>query len=218
MPTYSFTRNREEFANLVLRKLGVIGAGETASADDVSLVHEALDLRLKEFHALNKLWFKVSGALTDVALVAGTSTLSAAADVLYPVSLAIRVSGEDMPVEIIGHEEFQAIPNKEDTGTPEKVLFSGGVYRFWPVPDANYTGKLTYQQIAADSTAATAPDVQVSMMRSLRNLVAFDLADDFGVSDSTFGRLKAQADIAERTIRALNQQRVDNTTVEAEYF
>lgn len=218
MPTYTFTRTREEFASSVLRKLGAIAAGETASADDVSVVNEALDLRLKEFHARNLLWFKVAGALSDLTIVADTATVSAASDVLYPISVAIRVNGEDQPVEIVGHRQFQAIPNKTETGQPEMVLFAGGAFRFWPVPDANYTGKLTYQQIAADSAAATAPDMQVPMMRSLKNLVAYDLANDFGVPDNVFGRLKAQADAAERMILAINQERVDTGPVKAEYF
>lgn len=218
MPTYAFTRTREDFVNSVLRKIGAIGAGQTASEEDVSVVNEALDLRLKEFHARNLLWFKVAGAQSDLVIVSGTATVSAESDVLYPISVAIRVNGEDEPVQVVGHRQFQTIPNKTDAGQPEMVLFSGGVFRFWPVPDANYTGKLTYQQIAADSAGATAPDIQVPMMRSLKNLVAYDLADDFAVPDNLFARLKTQADAAEKMILAINQERVDSAPVTPEYF
>lgn len=218
MPTYSFTRTREQLRDLVLRKLSVLGAEETPSADDAAIVYEAIDLRLKELVGKNQLWYKVAGAQSDVAIISGAATVNAASDVLYPVSFAIRVNGEDMPVAIVDHREFQAIAEKTETGQPEKMLFAGGVYRFWPVPDANYTGKLTYQQIAEDTVAATSPDVEASMLRSLRTLVAYDLADDFGLQENKIMRLKLEADEAMKTIFAINAQRVDASVVTTEYF
>lgn len=218
MPTYTFTRTREQLRDLVLRKLGALGAGETANSDDAAIVYEALDLRIKELHAKNKLWFKVSGAQTSVALTSGVATVAAASDVLYPETFSLRINGEDTPLEIIGNTQYQQIPNKADQGQPERVMFAGGVYYFHPVPNAAYTGKLTYQQIGADTAAATAPDVQASMLRSLRSLLAYDLADDFGIPENRIVRMKLEADDAMRTILALNQQRVDNEPVQTEYF
>jgi hypothetical protein len=218
MPTYSFARTREQLRDLVVRKLSVLGAGETVSAEDAAIVYEAIDLRLKELHGRNLLWFKVAGALSDVALTAGVATASAAGDVLYPVSFAVRVNGEDVPVQIVDHRTFEAIPNKTDTGQPEMVLFSGGTYRFWPVPDMAYTGKFSYQQAAVDTVAATAVDMQTAMLRSLRVLVAYDLADDFGLGEQKIMRLKLEADDAMKMILALNAQRTDAVQITPEYF
>jgi hypothetical protein len=220
MPTYSFTRTLPEVQKLVLRKLGVLGAGETASSDDAELVNEAIDLRLKEMHALGVLWFNVAGATTNLSLVGGTATvsLSAITDFLFPVSVKLRVGDEDQDVEIISHLEYQNIPNKSETGEPEQVFFSGASAYFWPTPDANYTAKLTYQAIAADTNNPDAPDVPVSMMRSLVTLVAYDCADAFGAPEPRLLRLLSEAKEAEKTIRTLNTQRVDSTTVEADYF
>jgi hypothetical protein len=165
------------------------------------------------------LWMNVSGAQSSLSLVSGTATVSAAADVLYPVSVSLTISGEDKPLEIIGHRQYQAIPEKADTGEPEVVFFAGGVYRFWPVPDANYAGKHTYQQIAADTVASTAPDVEVAMMRSLKNIVAYDLIDEFNLQDQLkIARMRLESDEGMRTIRALNQERTDPGVTEAEYF
>jgi hypothetical protein len=218
MPTYTFTRTREQMRDMVLRKLNALGIDETANAEDAVLVYEAMDIRLKELHSLNLLWFEVASALSDVTITSGSATTNAGSDVLYPVSMSVRVGSEDFPLEIVDHRTFQAIPNKTETGQPEKMLFSGGVYRFWPVPDANYTGKLTYQQMAADTAAAAAPNVPVAMMRSLVTLIVYDLADDYGLSEQAISRLAAQSEGAMRTIRALNAQRVDNKTVEVSYF
>lgn len=218
MPTYTFTRTREQLASLVLRKVGVLASGETADPDDAEIVYEAIDLRLKEMHSKGVLWWNVSGAQSSLSLVSGTATVSAAADVLFPVTVALTISGEDKPLEIIGHREYQEIIDKTETGEPEKVFFSGGVYRFWPVPDANYTGKHTYEQIAADTASSTAPDVEVSMMRSLRNIIAYDVADDFGIPEGTIVRWAAEKEAALHTILALNQERVDPVVVAANYF
>jgi hypothetical protein len=220
MPTYAFTRTLEQIQKLVLRRLRYLDPDESPTATEQAIVNEAIDLRLKELHALGTLWFNVSGATTDLALTSGTATksLSAVTDFLYAVSVSLRVGTDDQPIEIIGHAQYQAIPNKADQGEPEQVFFSGGTAYFWPTPGSAYTAKLTYHAIAADTLSPAAPDVPVAMMRSLVTLVASDLVDDFGVPELLAQRLLAQAVIAEKTIRILNAERVDNATVEMTSF
>jgi hypothetical protein len=216
--TYTYSRTRNQIIVKVLRKHGVIEAGATPLPADSDLVSEALDLRLKEMHKLGVLWYQVLGAQTDVALVGGTVTASTPADFLFAVSMSIRISGDDVPLEIIGHREYQAIPTKTDTGEPSKVFISGQACRFWPVPDIAYTAKLTYQAIAADSIDATAPDIEISMVRSLCNLLAYDVADEYSVPEGKLQRMAQEAVIAERTIKNLSSERVDVAPVVAEYF
>ena len=219
MPTYAFTRTREQMRDLVMRTLGKLATGQTVAAEDAVIVYEAMDLRLKELHARNILWFNVAGATTDVALTAGTATASAASDVLFPVSLMLQVGTEGKDVRIVGHTEYQAITTKTEQGEPELAFFSGGVFRFWPVPNQNYTAKLTYEQVAADTAPATAPDVEVSMMRSFAAIVAYDLVDQFQLkNEARIARLKYNADEGMKTIRALNAERVGNQPVTPEYF
>lgn len=218
MPTYSFTRTREQLRDRVLRKLGVLEAGESPSADDAAIVDESIDLRLKEFHRIGTLWYQVAGGATDVALVGGTATANAPADCLFPVSASLRVGAEDRPIAVIGHRQYQDIPNKLNTGEPEAVFFSGGVFRFWPVPQANYTAKITYQAIAADSAANAAPDVDIAMMRAFACVVAADLVEDFGTPEPRASRILGQVDASMRTIAALNVERVAPSPVEADYF
>lgn len=220
MPTYSFTRTLPQFQKLVLRKLRYLDPSETPSADDAAIVNEATDLRLKELHALGMLWFNVAASATDLTLTADTASKSLAAvtDFLFPVSVKLRISGDDQPVEIISHREYQDIANKTDTGEPEKVFFSGATAYFWPTPDDAYTVKLTYQAIAADTNSPDTPDVEVAMLRSLVTLVAADCADDFAVPEARVLRLKAEAKAAEMTLRTLNTERVSNTPVTVDYF
>ena len=220
MPTYSFTRTLPQMQKLILRKLRVLDPDETPDANQAATVNEAIDLRLKELHALGTLWWNVAPATTDLALVSGTATksLSAVTDFLFAVSMKLRVGTDDRDIEIISHREYQDIENKADRGEPEKVFISGGTAYFWPTPNSNYTVKMTYQAIAADTSNPDTPDVSVAMLRSLVTLVAADCADDFGVPEQRAIRLMAEAREAEKKLRALNTERVDSTTVTVDYF
>lgn len=219
MPTYTFTRTREQMRDMILRRLGVLEAGQTADNGDSEVVYEAMNLRLKELHRLGVLWWQVSGATTDVTLTGGNASATiSATDFLFPVTMAIRVGVDDKVLEVISHREYQAIPNKADQGEPEVVFVSGSTARFWPTPDINYTAKLTYEAIAADLEQNTAPDIEVASMRSFALLVAGDLVDDFGLPEGKAQRLLVQQPAALATLRTLNTQRVTSTTVESDYF
>lgn len=220
MPTYSFTRTLPEMQKLILRKLRYLDPDETPSGRDAQTVNEAIDLRLKELHALGTLWFNVAGAATTLTLTAGVASLSLSSvtDLLFPVSMKLRIGGDDRDVDIISHSQYQDIENKAESGEPSQVFISGATAYFWPTPADNYTAKMTYQAIADDTASPAAPDVPVAMMRSLVTLVAADLVDDFAVPEALAQRLILQARDAERTIRALNTERVDSTTVQISGF
>lgn len=219
MPTYTFTRTREQMRDLIARKLGVKEQGQDLSAEDAEIVYEAINLRLKELHSIGLLWWQISGAQTSVAITSGTATATiSATDYLLPVSLMLTVGTEQQPVEIIGHREYQAIPDKAQTGEPTQALISGTTIRMHPVPNADGSLKLTYQAIAADAENGAAPDVPVEMMRAFACVVAADLVDDFDVEPNRAARLMVGVEPAMRTIRALNQQSVDSNTVTVDYF
>lgn len=220
MATYTFSRTREQMRDMIARKLGIKEAGQDLDAEDAEIVYEAMNLRLKEMHRLGLLWWQIGGAQTSVTLTGGTATATiAATDYLLPVSLMLTVGTEQQAIDIIGHREYQAITDKATTGTPEKAFISGATIRLYPVPSTTGTAMLTYESIAADLEAATAPDLPVEMMRSLACVVAADLLDDFdSIDPNKAGRIMSGVEPAMRTIRALNAQRVDSATVTPEYF
>ena len=219
MPTYTFTRTRQQVAELVLRKLRVLGAAEAMDAEDAAVVYEALDMRLKELHELGTLWFNVAGASTSVALTGGVATATISpTDFLFPVTMRLVVGTDEQEVAIIGHAEYHGINDKTTQGEPGKVFISGSTCRFWPVPQQNYTAKLTYEAIAADTETGAAVDVPVSMIRSLVEVVAADLVDEFGVPEGKAMRLLAKQPAALRRIRMINQERADTAVVQATYY
>lgn len=210
--TISFTRTREQIRSMILGKLTVLDPGESPSAADSTRVYEAMDLRLKEMpYMLGLLWRNIPDEPLSFAVSAGVVSASATSSVLFPIALHILDNLNDEPVEIITAPEYAAIPDKTETGTPCKAVWGNRdnphKFTFWPVPDQTTTAKLTYQAVTEDTAASTAPDIDVAMMRAFSVVVAYDLADDFGVPEGKIQRLKTEAATAEKMLRRINAPR-----------
>ena len=218
----SFSRTRNQLATLVLKKLGVLAAGATADTSaasaDADAVYEALDLRLKEMHRLGIFWRKVTSVPVTFSLTSSIVSASAGAgDILFPIKMTFTDGTDDLPVDIIGMREYAAIEDKTTSGTPTKTLWKGGTeFVFYPVPSANGTAKLLYEKIADDTSASAAVDVDVSMLRSLRDMICYDLGDHFAKPDQTMLRFAKEAEMAERHIRYLSAERVDYSAVKVD--
>lgn len=208
--TTSFTRTRTQIAQRVLGKVLKIGAA-TAESAEYDLVYEAIDLRLKELHKLGIFWRKVTPVPVTFSLGAGIVSASAGAgDILFPMTMTFTNGSADDPVEIIGIRQYAQIPDKTRTGNPEKALWKGGTeFFFYPVPASNGTAKLVYEQIADDTSAGAAIDVDVSMIRPMMDIVKYDVADDFGIEEQTQQRWMVEAGKAERDIQKLSSPRTD---------
>jgi hypothetical protein len=205
----TFTRTREQLRSMVLRKLGVIGAATSVVSVDADIVYEAIDLRLKEMHRLGIYWRKVD----EVPFVFSVGSAVASAHVLttdiqFPILLTIRDGSSDEMVEIVGTQEWAAIPDKTRTGLPEKALWAGSdEFLFYPIPVVNTSARLTYERIANDTTAGSAVDAEVSMMRWMKDIIAYDVGGDFGMDEARMNRFMKEAAIAEKNIRKLAVER-----------
>jgi len=216
--TTSFTRTRNQLAAMVLRKLGYSDE-ETETSGDLTIVYEAIDLRLKEMHRLGIFWRKVTKVPVSFSLAAGINTASASADIQFPIAMTVVDNDNDQEVSIIDVDTYARIQDKTETGVPVMALWKGSAeFLFWPVPLNSTTAKLTYEKIADDTSASAGVDVEVSMLRWLKDLVAYDLADDFSMSEQKTMRLMKEAEKAEKNIRALSVQRVDYGPVLVDNF
>jgi hypothetical protein len=213
--TTSFTRTRNQIVNRVLQKVGAIGAGVSANTADNELVAEAVDLRLKEIHKLGIFWRKVTTTPTTFSL--SSSVVSASAgdgDILFPLNVTFTDGSLDEPVTLIGPMEYASISDKGRIGTPEKALWRGGTeFWFYPVPGSDGTAKLLYERIIDDSTAVSAIDIDVAMIRPMMDLVKYDVAYEYGVPDNRVALWQREAVQAEKDIRKLSVQRIDYATV-----
>lgn len=217
MPTV-FSRTREQLSRLVLRKLAVAGASDVSA--DMDIVYEAIDLRLKEMHRLGIFWRKVTTVPISFAVAASSATASAGVgDILFPIKMTIKNGSLDDPVDIIDIRTFAAIKDKDYTGIPQKALWDRSAgFVFWPIPLTATTAKLVYEKIADDTAAGTAPDIDVSMLRWLKDVIAYDLSDEFVKDEGKIQRWRQDAILAEKNIRKLNALSVDYTPVAVDNF
>ena len=215
----TFTRTREQLAILALRKLGVLSLNETPSPEDSALAYEAIDMRIKEMHRLGTFWRKVTPTASTFTITANVASAAhGLTDLLYPVLMQVTVNGRDEPVKIISVPEYNSINVKTQKGEPEVAVQSGANFIFWPVPTANRTARIVYQKIGDDTAAGVQPDVEVSMLRWLRDLIAYDMMDYFAVTPEQAARFPIEADIAEKKIRAINAPRTDYLPVAVDDF
>lgn len=218
--TTSFTRTRTQLGVMVGRKLQILNSGEALDSSDADIIYEAIDLRLKEMHRLGIFWRKVTNVPVTFSLTASVATASAGAgDILFPLKMTFSDGTNDDPIKIIGYTEYAAIYDKTRVGDPEYAMWKGGSeFILYPVPSANGTAKLLYEKIADDTSAGAAIDVDVSMLRWVKDIVAYDVADDFGKSEQVIQRFAAESQRAELNIRKLGMPRVDMLPVAVDDF
>ena len=218
--TTTFTRTRAQLADMVLRKLRALGAGATAISADADVVYEAIDLRLKEMHRLGTFWRKVTSVPVTFSISSSVATASAGGgDIIFPLTMTYSNGVNDDPVSIIGSREYAQIVDKTRVGDPERALWKGGSeVLVYPVPSANRTCQTLYEKIADDTTAGSAVDIDVSMIRWMKDIVAYDVSDDFGVPAATGQRWLMECVIAERNIKKLGQPHVDYEAVRVDDF
>jgi hypothetical protein len=130
--------------------------------------------------------------------------------------------GIDDFLELITPIQYAKIEDKTQTGVPIKAVWRGPLspseFWFWPVPAVAGVVKLTYEKFMDDTSASAAPDVDVAMMRSLKNLVRYDVADYWGKPEPTILRWERVAKEAEKIIRKVNAPRVDYKTIAVDDF
>lgn len=217
--TTSFTLTRTQIAQRVLGKVLKIGAVTAASADS-DTIYQAIDLRLKEIHKKGIFWRKTTSVPVTFSLGAGINTASAGSgDILFPLKMTFSNGTTDDPIEIIGRMQYAAIEDKTRTGNPCYALWKGGSeFILYPVPLSAGTGKLLYEKIIDDTSAGSAIDIDVSMLRPMMDLVKYDVADDYGISEATIQRWMVEAKQAELDIRKLSVERVDTSPVPVDNF
>lgn len=223
--TTTFTRTTAQLADMVLRKLGVLGSGlsVSAAASDVTIVTEAIDLWIKQAHREGIVWRKVNKRPLSFTIPANTISASAAsvADVLFPISMHVVVDSVDEPVDIIGPMEYADISDKSYQGPPTKALWTGSAsaeFIFWPIPTVATTAKLVYEAIPDDTTVGAAIDVDVSNLRWIKDIIAYNLSDEYEIPEDKIQRWQKEAQYAELQLRKLGSLRIDFKPVKADDF
>jgi hypothetical protein len=175
-----------------LRKLGVIGAGETPSAEDANIAFEALN-DLIESWSNERLMLpnltQVSKALTTSNGTYSIGLVTGDINVARPVSIDsafIRDSAsQDSQVAIISDEQYSLISNKSAPDDVPGYLYYRPTYplgqiNLYPTPLASLTLYMSvWAQISAFATLNTTVALPPGYKRALEYNLAVEISSDF---------------------------------------
>jgi hypothetical protein len=204
--SYNYVTTRDDIIKRALRIIGALGTGETPDSAAVTEAAQALNDIYKEWQADGHLLWRRGATLLTAVVSDGDYTVGDGGnlDVESPYKLldVYRRTGTgatvlDVPMIQYTRQEWDAIPNKAQTGTPiawffqpaaPSVAAETGTLYVWPIPDSNFvttnTGKfnVTYTSTPADFDAASDnPDVPKYMINALVWSLADQLSYEYGV-------------------------------------
>jgi len=185
--TTAWTLAAAEVCTDALEHLGVIGAGEAASGDDMQLALRALNAVLKELPLAGYAWPKLSA---ETALAwAGSQNMPLPADYFGSPAAWRTVDGRKAPLTQIAHARWVQMADRSAAGTPSHFYISPDQQLYlWPVPEADPSVSLQYQRVVSDADEVTQPDVPQFWLNALGYGVAAELLLKFDTPDA-----KAQA-------------------------
>lgn len=143
----SLALTRNNIIASALRKLGIIEAGGSASAEQILDAAEALNIIVKSFDSAT--WFKsFSKSISATASITGSSpSTSLASDVAWVEAATFTVSGIDYPLELISSKEYANLAAKGREAThPDFAFVSNDLSTptIYVYPEPVATGNVTY--------------------------------------------------------------------------
>lgn len=151
----------QEVVDTSLRKLGVLGEGETSDGNKFTDALAELNRMLKSFQMTGpNLWCR---AETSVTLVDGTHTYTLSPRPRTVMNMRFAIGGtERRPLSEYPREDWDRFPMKDSTGAPLTYVLdrqrTQTQVRFWPVPDFGsevWTVPYSYERVIEDLTATT---------------------------------------------------------------
>lgn len=198
MPTSNSTNfnvTRNEIIHGALRILGVVGEGQTPSAQQYTDAAEALNYLIKSWENQGVLIWCIKN--TDITLVAGTAEynigLGQTINVAKPLKIyqAFRrtTNNVDVPMTILSQQQYNMLGNKTSSGAPIQLYYNAqrdyGTVFLFPVPTSNDTTdvvRIYYQRPIEDFDSSTDnADIPQEMLRALKYDLANELAFEYGL-------------------------------------
>ena len=174
----AWTLAAAEVCTDALEHLGIIGAGEAASGDDIQLALRALDAVLKELPLAGYSWPKLS-AETGLVWTGGQS-IPLPDDYFSAPTVWRVVDNRKVVLTQIPHARWVQMTDRTAAGVPTHFYIGPDqVLNLWPAPDADPVVKLQYQRIVGDADGTATPDVPQYMLNALGYGVANELVLKF---------------------------------------
>lgn len=218
--SFNYVTTRDDIIKRALRIIGALGTGETPDSAAVTEAAQALNDVLKEWQADGlHLWRRATTVLTAV-VNDGQYNIGDAGDIDAPAPYKLldvyRRTGTgtsilDIQMLPYTRQQWDAIPNKSQTGTPIAWHFQPapastgievGTLYVWPIPDSNFvttnTGKfnITYTATLQDfDSSSDNPDIPKYVINALVWALADQLQYEYGVAIADRAQITKKAQI-----------------------
>jgi hypothetical protein len=189
----NFNQNRNEIILDALQLLGVIGAGDTAQAADITFCSNMLNKMAKAWQAQGiHLWKETTASIT---IVADTYQYAVSPRPLNIISCRYHYSsGLERKMKKLGRGEYDSLPNKSTSTGPSTCFYyspqlaTGQLY-VWPVPTSSETSDtyaITYMASIEDFDSSTdEPDFPAEWLEAVTYNLAVRVAPAFGIALAT---------------------------------
>lgn len=198
---------RDELINAALRKIGVLGEGQTANSAQLDTGAEALNAALIELQVLGlPLWKRTE---LTIPMVSGQSTytigVGQSINVPFPLKLQeaiFQMSGANskIDVNILANYDWNLLPSNSG-GIPVNITYQPfinyGVVRVWPTPNSSTIGDLLliYQEpVDVTTTGTETIDYPQEWQNAIIYYLAYLLADEYQLPIQDRQLLEKKAD------------------------
>jgi hypothetical protein len=198
---------RDEIINASLRKIGVVGEGVSANAQQLTDAAQALNAVIAEFQTLGMLlWKRVETAIPLTTASTYRIGIGQTVNTPFPLkvsqaNLVLSGSSTNLDMTIISRNEFNNLPTA--VGTPIQLTYQPfvnyGEMTVWPSPDVTVpsgsTVVLTYHEAFDYFTAGTqTADFPQEWHNALVYGLASSLADEYSLPLDDRKWIERQAD------------------------
>jgi hypothetical protein len=199
----------DQLCNAALRKLSVLGDGQSPSATQLTNATEALNVMLKTFMADGMPLWVISEynipltATHDYTIGVGQTINIPAPLKVTQVILKDLTAQTSIPLNIRSHYDYNLLANQGSVGTPTTYFYEPknqiGVMHIWPIPDAyaiaNQVATMVYQRPFYDMTTGTDTlDFPQYWQEAIIYGLAWRLSPEYGVPLQDRNELKVEAE------------------------
>lgn len=182
--------------NRSLRLLGMIGAGESPTADETADALVALNAMLDSWRNERLMAYAISENTLTMTVGDSSYTIGPGGDlsITRPVKLEyvfFRVNGDDYPVLLVDKGRFDAIQDKAITSDWVEMAYYNptmptGTLNVWPVPSAaNVMHIGVWEPFTEFATASDTVALPPGYERALAYNLAIEIAPEYGRSVSS---------------------------------
>lgn len=194
----TYSPNHIAIVKQALELVGHIRPGGRPNAEDIDSATSHLNSMLRSWSTMMAgVWLSEEAS---ISLVEGTASYSTAKRYQSIIEARIRNSDDqDLPLHIMGLQEYREMVDKEATGKPVQVFYlrgaTGGTLTLWPTPDDDtdaliFTGKRQlYDMIALQNEF----DLPAEWMEAITYGLAARIGIVYGADPGRMSQIKSQA-------------------------